>query len=449
MAYNNLNNPANTAGQDFYGATAGAITKAHVFADLQYPDIADFITYNFPQFGVTHLLGRIGRKNSVGNDSWQYFEKAKLRKAYTIGAGSSNLTGAATATIKLIGTTVAATSLLVNDVLRFENGEFGRITAATQSTNDVDLTVVKLSSGNFNLAAGDRFAHLYNLQPERSGSPGGRVWKEETFTEKMAIMRRNITCSTTEAGNIKWVKHNGKDRYYFINEMETMEQMAFDREMYILTGLQTASNISTTTPQGGNGIIPRVLSRGVVGTFSSSVSETDLLEQIRLMCVNSPATEFTVLCGSKFMKDATYALRQYQLAGAVDYGAFAGLTTVGLKLQSYVFMDKLIHFKLYYPFADQSVFPDPARTGINWDNAALFLNMGSDRHGSLLEMKYKTDLFGNSLEFVRKEINGITAASPSAPVQASNAIDGFDVELYSSIGLQLRMPNSFGILHSA
>jgi hypothetical protein len=53
------------------------------------------------------------------------------------------------------------------------------------------------------------------------------------------------------------------------------------------------------------------------------------------------------------------------------------------------------------------------------------------------------------LEFVRKEINGITAASPSAPVQASNAIDGFDVELYSSIGLQLRMPNSFGILHSA
>jgi hypothetical protein len=448
MAYQNVNNPANTAGQDFYGATAGAITKAHVFSELQYPDIADFITYNFPQFGVTSLLGRIGRKNSVGNDSWQYFEKAKFRKSYIIGAGSSNLTSA-TATVKVIGATVANINLLVNDVLRFENGEFGRITAITQATNDVDLTVVKLTSGNFALGTGASFAHMYNLQPERSTSPGGRVWTEQTFTEKMAIIRRNITCSTTEAGNIKWIKHNGKDRYYFVNEMETMEQMAFDREMYVLTGVQTAANISTTTPQGGNGIIPRVLTRGVVGTFSSAVSETDLLEQIRLMCVNSPATEFTVLCGSTFMKDATYALRHYSLAGAVSYGAFSGLNVVGLKLNSYEFMGKLIHFQLYYPFADQSVFPTPLVSGINWDNAALFLNMGSDRNGSLLEMKYKTDLFGNSLEFVRKEINGITASSPNAPTQASNATDGFDVELYSSIGLQLRMPNSFGILHSA
>jgi hypothetical protein len=448
MAYNNLNNPANTAGQDFYGATTGGITKAHVFSELQYPDIADFITYNFPQFGVTSLLGRIGRKTSVGNDSWQYFEKAKFRKSYVIGAGSTNLTSA-TATVKLIGTTVAATNLLVNDVIRFENGQFGRISAITQSTNDVDLTVVNLVSGNFALAAADTFGHMYNLQPERSGSPGGRIWTEQTFTEKMSIMRRNITCSTTEAGNIKWVKHNGKDRYYFINEMETMEQMAFDREMYVLTGQQTAANISTTTPQGGNGIIPRVLSRGVVGTFSSAVAETDIIEQVRLMCVNSPATEYTVLCGSRFFADATQALSRYQLAGAVDYGAFSGLDMVGLKLKSYVFMDKVLHFKLYYPFADQSVFPTPVRSGINWDNAALFLNMGSDRNGSLLELKYKTDLFGNSLEFVRKEINGITAASAGAGAQASNAVDGFDVELYSSIGLQLRMPNSFGILHAA
>lgn len=448
MAYNVVNNPANTAGQDFYGASTGNITKSHVFSDLQYPDIADFITYNFPQFSVGSLLKQIGRKQPVKNDSWQYFEKAKFRKSYNIGAGSSNLT-TGTATVKILSATVANCNLLQNDVLRFENGETGRVVSLTQSTNDVDVVVDKLTSGNFALAVGDAFSHLYNLQPEYSNSPGSRVWTEQTFTEKMAIMRRAITCSTTEAGNQKWVKYNGKDRYYFINEMETMEQMAFDAEMYIMFGEQTDANISTTTPQGGNGIIPRILSRGVVGTFSSTVSETDILEQIRLMCVNSPTDEFTVLCGSKFFKDATYALRHYSLAGAVDYGSFAGLTLVGLKLQSYTFMDKTLHFKLYYPFADQSVLPTPVRGGINWDNAAVFLNMGSDRNGPLLELKYKTDLNGNSLEFIRKEINGITASSSNAPAQASNALDGFTVELYSSIGLQIRMPNSFGILHAA
>jgi len=448
MAFTPINNPANTAGQDFYGASTGNITKSHVFSDLQYPDIADFITYNFPQFGTTSILGRIGRKESVKNDQWQYFEKAKFRKSYTIGAGSSNLTTDA-ATVKLLNTSVVTTNLLVNDVVRFENGETGIVVSLTQSTADVDVVVSKLTAGNFALAAGDAFAHHYNLQKEYSNSPGGRVWQEQTFTEKMAIMRRSITCSTTEAGNVKWVKYNGKDRYYFINEMETMEQMAFDREMYVMFGQQTDTNISTTSVQGGNGIIPRILNRGVVGNFSGTVAETDILEQIRLMCINSPATEFTVMCGSKFFKDATYALRHYSLAGAVDYGAFSGLSLVGLKLQSYTFMDKTIHFKLYYPFADQSVLPTPVRGGINWDNAAVFLNMGADRNGSLLELKYKTDLHGNSLEFTRKEINGITASSTGAPAQASNALDGFTVELYSSIGLQLRMPNSFGILHSA
>lgn len=449
MAYSNSNNPI-TSG--FGGVQQGSpsVSSQYVFADLLKPDFSDYITYRYSQYSITTLLSRIGRKESVlGNTEFNWFEKGLFRTSFTIGAGSSGLTGA-TATVKLLSTTVATCGLLVDDVVRFENDDYGQVTAIAQNSGDVDLTIAKAGgSANFALVAGDKFAMLYNAKKEFSDSGNGRVWPETKKTEKLAIIRRNVICSTTEASSIKWVTApNGQKSYYFINEMETLNEMAKDREMYILAG-KSFGTLSPTAAQSGNGIVPRVLEDGVVGTFAGAVSESDIQEQIRLMCVNNAGEEMTVLCGSEFYSDAQRALKDYVLNGGVVYGSLSaeGLA-VGLNITQYKFMGKILNLVWYTMFDDPGTHPTPVRGGINWSNAALILNMGSDeRNNPLINLRYQEDLLGNSLEFTRTVQSGITTPEGGTGVNRANGKDGFTVDLYSSIGVQMRGANVHGLLY--
>jgi hypothetical protein len=251
-------------------------------------------------------------------------------------------------------------------------------------------------------------------------------------------------------------KSDSEASYYYINEMETMQEMAMDREMYILAaksnGSATTGNVnSLTNPLGGNGILPRVISDGVLGTYSSAIAETDLAEQVRLMCLNSQGSEFTVLCGSSAYADAQFALRDYTLNGGISFGVFGneGIMT-GINITKYKFMDKILNFVLYYPFANEALFPAPATSGINWDKAMLFLNMGTDDRGNpLINLRYKQDLLGQSLEFRRTVQEGITSPEAGASASRANGRDGFTVDFYSSIGVELRAANNHGLLYAA
>jgi hypothetical protein len=446
MAYVNTQSPVNTsAGIAPSKSGSPSVQSQYVFADLQKPDISELLTYKFPQYTLTTLLDRLGRNAGVrtGDNSFSWFEKGRFRKGYTIGAGSSNL-DTATATVKLISTTVADCGLLVGDVLRFENDTYGFITAIVQNAGNVDLTVAS-AEGNFALAAGAAFAHIYNAQTEFSDSPNGRVWQEEKITEKLAIMRRAVICSTTEAGQIKWID-NGRS-YYFRNEMETMEEFQKDKENYILTG-KSFGTLSTTGRQSGNGIIPRVLADGVVGQYTSAITETDLQAQIKQMILNSPANEFTVLCGIDAFGDIQNALRDFAVAGSMTYGTLGQIgNTVGLNIDQYRFMGVTLNLKQYLPFSDKTLYPTPVNGGVNYDKVALFLNMGSDSSGNpLISLKHKEDGFGNSLAFRRTVQSGISTPEGNASVTRSNGKDGFTVDLYASIGVELRAVNNHGIL---
>ena len=458
MAYINTFNPSNAAPNTI---RTGNVDSTYVFGGIQKPDFSDYITYRFPQYTITTLLSRIGRKNPVvGNDVFSWFEKGKFRQAIT----SATATGATSDTTGQVtyasGASIQAT-FLVGDVIRFENDAYGVITAVTGAggggTASGTLNFNFLGSRTSALANGMKFAHLYNLQPEYSNSPSGRVWQENQVNEYLGIMRRAVTCSTTQASNMKWVKKSDSEAsYYYINEMETMQEMAMDREMYILAaksnGSATTGNVnSLTNPLGGNGILPRVISDGVLGTYSSAIAETDLAEQVRLMCLNSQGSEFTVLCGSSAYADAQFALRDYTLNGGISFGVFSGegLMT-GINITKYKFMDKILNFVLYYPFANEALFPAPATSGINWDKAMLFLNMGTDDRGNpLINLRYKQDLLGQSLEFRRTVQEGITSPEAGASASRSNGKDGFTVDFYSSIGVELRAANNHGLLYAA
>jgi len=454
MAYVNSFNPQNNAPNTI---RTGNVNSTYVFGGIQKPDFSDYITYRFPQYTITTLLSRIGRKNPVvGNDVFNWFEKGKFRQSVTASA-ATGASGDTTGTVTFASGTQA--SFLPSDVIRFENGAYAVITAVTGADgNGASGTLAVTALGtNFgsSITGTLKFAHLYNLQTEYSDSPSGRVWQENQVSEYLGIMRRSVVCSTTQGSNMKYVKKSDSEwSYYYINEMETMQEMAMDREMYILAA---KANSTATTGNvmsgrlGGNGILPRVIADGVVGTYSSAIAETDLAEQIRLMCLNSQGSEFTVLCGSSAYADAQFALRDYTLNGGISFGVFGneGLMT-GINITKYKFMDKILNFVLYYPFANEALFPAPATSGINWDKAMLFLNMGTDDRGNpLINLRYKQDLLGQSLEFRRTVQEGITSPEAGASASRSNGKDGFTVDFYSSIGVELRAANNHGLLYAA
>jgi hypothetical protein len=457
MAYINTGNPNNAAPNTI---NVGSVDSSYVFGGIQKPDFSDYITYRFPQYTITTLLSRIGRKNPVvGNDVFNWFEKGKFRQSVAVSAVTSTTSSDTDGTVAFAGGSTIQATFLSGDVIRFENNAYAVVTATTGATGSTSSGTLGLKAlgANFGSAitAGMKFAHLYNLQPEYSDSPSGRVWQENQVSEYLGILRRSVVCSTTQGSNLKYVKKSDSEwSYYYINEMETMQEMAMDREMYILAA---KSNGSATTGNvmsgrlGGNGILQRVINGGVVGTYSSAIAETDLAEQVRLMCLNSSGNEFTVLCGSSAYADAQFALRDYTLNGGISFGVFSGDGIMtGLNITKYKFMDKILNFVLYYPFANEALFPAPATSGVNWDKAMLFLNMGTDDRGNpLINLRYKQDLLGQSLEFRRTVQEGITSPEAGAGAARSNGKDGFTVDFYSSIGVELRAANNHGLLYAA
>ena len=63
--------------------------------------------------------------------------------------------------------------------------------------------------------------------------------------------------------------------------------------------------------------------------------------------------------------------------------------------------------------------------------------------------RYKQDLLGQSLEFRRTVQSGITSPESGTGVERSNGKDGFTVDFYSSIGVELRAANNHGLLYAA
>ena len=230
MAYVNTVNPNNAAPNTI---KTGNVDSSYVFGGIQKPDFSDYITYRFPQYTITTLLSRIGRKNPVvGNDVFSWFEKGKFRQAIT-SSGATGTTSDTTGSVTYAAAAGIQATFLVGDVIRFENDAYGVITGLTGGGGagaSGTLNFNFLGSRTSNLSAGMRFAHLYNLQPEYSNSPSGRIWEENQVNEYLGIMRRAVTCSTTQASNMKWVKKSESEAsYYYITEMETIQEMAMDR----------------------------------------------------------------------------------------------------------------------------------------------------------------------------------------------------------------------------
>ena len=183
MAYVNDKNPNNLSPNIIQ---TGNVNGQYVFGGIQKPDFSDYITYRFPQYTITTLLNRIGRKNPVvGNDFFSWFEKGKFRQSVTASA-ATGASGDTTGAVAYASGTQA--SFLVGDVIRFENNVYAVVTGVTSggggngASGTLGLNAVGTNFGA-SIAGALKYAHLYNLQQEYSDSPSGRVWQESQVNE--------------------------------------------------------------------------------------------------------------------------------------------------------------------------------------------------------------------------------------------------------------------------
>ena len=462
---NPLANPVQTG-------TPQPTTSNYVLGSLNKPDISDMATFKYgKQYQICALLDRLTRSKESTQQTFQWFEFGFTRKQYTVGNGSTLTNGASTITVKILNsdlTSITTAPVLVPTMtVRFENNSVGRITTVTHNGSDVDVVIAPVgastwvTSGGANYnnlpATGNKFAQAYSTNVEFSDAPNPITWNPELLNNYITTNRRTVRCSTTENSNMKWIKDpkTGKNYYYFINESIAMEETMKDKEMLYLMGVQSQSATTPTNAGSSLGLIPNILSRGSVTTYSGALQVSDIEEQIRLMLISNGSTsnEWVVFAGSQWLQEANQALRFYLLNGAVSYAAAEALKSIKLNFQSYGFMGGTLHLVHYKSFDNPTLFPTPAGSGnINFSKAALFLNMGNDTQGNpLLQERYQVDANGVAYKFIRKVAPGMSAPEPATTMNnlAVNGLDGFSVFFLSATGLEMRAANSHGFQFAA
>jgi hypothetical protein len=154
-----------------------------------------------------------------------------------------------------------------------------------------------------------------------------------------------------------------------------------------------------------------------------------------------------VFSGARFYADAQKALRDYYVAGGVDYGAFGEPSKkVGINPEQYLFMGTLINFIHYAGFDDAETLPLPTAAGdaVNHSNLSMWMNMGSDSAGeSYVSLKYK-ELNGMQRKFIYKKEVGMTGTGDFV----ANGLDGQSGHMLSETAPQLKVLNMHGVLYA-
>lgn len=463
---NPLSNPVVTG-------TPQATTSNYVLAALNKPDISEMATFKYgKQYQICALLDRLTRSEQATQQTFSWFEYGLTRKTYTVGSGST-LSAGSTITVKILSSDLTslttAPALVPTMTVRFENGSMGRIAAGgvVQNGSDVDVTLTPVGNAAWVASGGTtynnvpstgmKFAQMYSSNVEFSDAPNPITWNPELLNNFITTTRRTVRCSTTENSNMKWIKDpkTGKFYYSFINESIAMEETMKDKEMLYLMGVQSPNATSPTSAGSSLGIIPNILSRGSVTTYSGALQLTDIEEQVRLMIISNGSTsnEWTVFAGSQWLSDANQALRSYTLNGSIVYDAQTAMKDIKLNFQSYAFMGGVLHLVHYKPFDNPTLFPTPANAGnINFSKAALFLNMGNDTQGTpLIRERYQVDANGVAYKFIRKVAPGMSSPEPATTLNniAVNGLDGFSVYFLTATGLEMRAANSHGFQFAA
>jgi hypothetical protein len=454
-----------TAGVGFpSGALVGGnsvrnpILEGYVFqSGIHKPEHSNILSYKYPQYYLTTLLDRLGASEGTAQKVFSWNIMDRTRASSDDGGVIATLTATGSPTITF-DTTFPYTStnlgyLIVGDVIRLETGVLGRVSAVADAGGAVqEVTVQKVGGGNWgasDIADGMAWGHSHTMFPEASSAPNGRLYLPTEDYNVLTILRRSLSISGSEFTNRTWLGDGSA--WYFTQEDLEMKEFAKDRENLIIFGDLDTEDIATGL-NGSRGLLDWVNSEGVTNGYAKAVgvSESDIQSHIKELMIEGASNELFVLCGADFLEQVQTALRDYAIAGAMNYGRL-GDNTAGLDFVSYYFLGKTIHFAYYELFNDVKIVPfsgTPTATKIDFSDFSLWLDLGTDSSGrSLITLKHK-ELNGKSRKFIHAYKNGMMGPEGQVGGSVPSGDDKFEIFYLSDIGLEVRLANRMGILRA-
>lgn len=439
-----------------YASVRNPILQGYVFnAQLEKPEVSSFVTEKFKnKYKMTTLLNRLGAFKPVANGVYSWFIQDRQRLSATLGTVS----GLPATSFQTTLTDIDADSsnlgyFLVNDLVRTESGAILRISSVdAPSGGDQQVTFVKVGGGTIaaaDAATGEKIGHISNAFEEGSTGPNGRLFLPSEEYNYTQIFRRGCKVTGDALTQKTYVGDGGS--WYWKNEDYMFDEFQYDQELSLMFGVRAIDSASNR--RTSKGIWDRIVtnSEGQVQNFASGVgiAESDLQAIITKLNRQAGSDNLLVLAGSEAITDIQIALKNYFLAGAVDYGAFGG-NTVGLDASTYKFAGKTLSIMHYPLFDDDKALPfvsTPTSSKVNFRHAAVILDMGDTDNGeSLISCQYR-ELAGEQRKFIHKVIPGMHGGgSADNGGVASNSFDGFEVQVEAEVGWKFMLPNQSAAL---
>lgn len=437
------------------GTSARAtILEGYVFqSGIHDPEHSKVLTYKYPQYYMTALLDKLGASQPVAQTVFSWSILDRTRKSATVSSVANGTTATATITTDIPSDVANGNKgyFVVGDVIRLESGELGRVTAVGEAALFQTIDVVRVLGGNWNTSlvlAAMVFGHVFEAFAEATSGPEGRLFLPVEDYNVTTILKRAVKISGTEFTN-RTLLGDGKAWYWTVEDI-LMKEFARDREFLVMFGERATGSVKVS-----KGILSYVTAEGIINTYASSVgvTEADIQGHIADLLAESGSSEYLVLCGAQFLAKAQAALRDYAIGGAISYGTL-GNNMAGLDFQGYSFLGKKVYFAYYELFNDRAGLPYigvPSASKINFSDFSLWLDMGVDSAGQrLINLKYK-EHGGYQRKFIHKVIPGMMSPSDKGSSDggfAASSFDGFEVQLLSEIGIELRASNRHGILRA-
>lgn len=442
--------PVNTPSMGNAQSGIGKVSASTVSATFNKPVWFEHMFTQFPQYSVAPVLEMMGRIEAIPALDWNWSEIARTRQKLNITNNGGNpvttLTPATTVTVEVDGTVQYA---IVGDVFETPTRKLAVVTAvAAGVTGDWKLTLESFSGSlaDADFPVDNGLLHRYNINKECSLAPESRVWQPTNFSGKLATLRRRCQVCDHEAHRIKWINgEDGRPYWHHTNMVITEREFVQDRENLIMFG-QTAT--TSGNGQSGVGIFPAIFANGVTMTFAGAPQEDDLIDIIQQLKIYGNASEYFVLCGIKFMTAITKALKDYQI-DAVDYGVFPNASVYGLNVAKYNFNGTILNFQEYPLFTDPNL--NAGTSGFDYQNAALFLDLGVDDGGEpLIKLMTQANQFGGDNSFQYTEGSGF----PQLFGQEGNPSQGdgeacWKGDYYGILGVQIAVLNRHGLMYAA
>jgi len=447
------NNPYASSGANILGNSGSLpLQDSYFFANgITPPDFSNFLTVQYPQYAVfTTMMDMIGNWAPSHLTTFDWAEQERTRIACVVKSLDGG-TGTANVTVTLTAPTNSDDVFQPNDVVRLKGGKQMRINTVVAvagadfqvTASSMDNTALNAGSG---LGAADKVTFLYPLQGENSDAPKSKSYRLKKQSGTMSVIR--TTCSVTDIASAQRTYVTdpaGYNYWYSLNEDIAFQEHQKSREVNAFLGVSPDAALGNVL--GTTGFFNTIFNGGVTGTFAGNVAETDIQDIIQKLVQNSPIKEFTVYCGSNFLKDATIAMKDYHIDGAQSYGQFGSAPKLGLMLSNYLFMGNLLHFVHLPMFDDNSIFGS--------DSAIDFTHMGlivaMDKKGSSnpsMRLRYHAQDGGKiDTRAVRNILTGVPFSGNNGQVATGKA--GMDILLYSTIGVECRVPHWNGLLRKA